>query len=152
MAISPNSPIDFARITSEMRGTVARWYNASVQVVDPDTGDLDWDIDTNTFTGDSATLIWSGPGRIQQISLPQIRSNQVMETSIVSIRIQIPYDNTREFIRKGMAVRVTDGGENHDLADLEFTIKSAINSSYGWNTTIECEVDAKSIANGDEGS
>lgn len=152
MAISKSTPIDFAKIATEMRDIVSRWYNATVQVVDPNTGDLNWNINTNSFTGDSATVIWSGSARIQQISLPQITSNQVMETSIVSIRIQIPYDNTREFIRKGMAVRVTDGGENHDLADLEFTIKSAINSSYGWNTTIECEVDAKSVANGGGGS
>jgi hypothetical protein len=81
--------------------------------------------------------------------MPRIVSNDIRETSVLSIRIQIPYDNSRELIRKGMAVRVTDGGENHDLEYLEFTIKSAINSSYGWNTTIECEVDAKSIANGD---
>ena len=152
MAISASSPIDFGKIALEMRTTVARWYNASVEVIDPELGDLVWDMDTNTFENDPATIIWSGEGRIQQISLPQMKTNDVMETSIVSIRIQIPYDNTREFIRKGMAVRVTDGGENHDLANLEFTVKSAINSSYGWNTTLECEVDAKSTANDTEGS
>jgi hypothetical protein len=148
MAISASSPIDFEKIAQEMRSTVERWYNATVQVVDPNTGNLVWNISTNSYTGDAATVIWSGTARIQQISLPQIKSNDVRETSIMSIRIQIPYDNSRELIRKGLSVRVTDGGENHNLADLEFTVKSAINSSYGWNTTIECEVDAKSIANG----
>ena len=148
MAISASSPIDFEKIAQEMRSTVERWYNATVQVVDPNTGNLVWNISTNSYTGDAATVIWSGTARIQQISLPQIKSNDVRETSIMSIRIQIPYDNSRELIRKGFSVRVTDGGENHNLADLEFTVKSAINSSYGWNTTIECEVDAKSIANG----
>jgi len=148
MAISASSPIDFEKIAQEMRSTVERWYNATVQVVDPNTGNLVWNISTNSYTGDAATVIWSGTARIQQISLPQIKSNDVRETSIMSIRVQIPYDNSRELIRKGLSVRVTDGGENHNLADLEFTVKSAINSSYGWNTTIECEVDAKSIANG----
>jgi hypothetical protein len=80
--------------------------------------------------------------------MPTIVSNDIRETSVVSVRIQIPYDNSLDLIRKGMSVRVTDGGENHYLEDLEFTIKSALNSSYGWNTTIECEVDAKSVANG----
>jgi hypothetical protein len=152
MAISASSPIDFGKIALEMRATVARWYNASVEVIDPELGDLVWDMETNTFENDPVTIIWSGEGRIQQIHLPEMKTNDVMETSIVSIRIQIPYDNTRQFIRKGMAVRVTNGGENHDLANLEFTVRSAINSSYGWNTTLECEVDAKSTANDTEGS
>ena len=149
MAISKSTPIDFAAIAIEMRDIVSRWYNASVEVIDPSTENLVWNISTNSYTGDPAVTIWSGSARIQPVSMPRIVSNDIRETSVLSIRIQIPYDNSRELIRKGMAVRVTDGGENHDLEYLEFTIKSAINSSYGWNTTIECEVDAKSIANGD---
>jgi hypothetical protein len=148
MAISNNTPIDFAKIATHMRTIVSRWYNATVEIVDPSTENLVWNISTNSYTGDSAVSVWSGSARIQPILQPRITSNDIRETSVVSVRIQIPYDNTLDLIRKGMSVRVSDGGENHYLEDLEFTIKSALNSSYGWNTTIECEVDAKSVANG----
>jgi hypothetical protein len=146
MAISGN--INFEGIAEAMRKTVAFWYNATVDVVDPSTENLVWNISTNSYTGDAAVTVWTGTARIQPVSMPTIVSNDIRETSVVSVRIQIPYDNSLDLIRKGMSVRVTDGGENHYLEDLEFTIKSALNSSYGWNTTIECEVDAKSVANG----
>ena len=146
MAISGD--INFEGIAEAMRETVAFWYNATVEVVDPSTENLVWNISTNSYTGDADVTVWTGTARIQPVSMPTMVSNDIRETSVVSVRIQIPYDNSLGLIRKGMSVRVTDGGENHYLEDLEFTIKSALNSSYGWNTTIECEVDAKSVANG----
>ena len=148
MAISRSTPIDFAKIATEMRTIVSRWYNASVEIIDPSVENLAWDISTNSYTGDAAVSVWSGSARIQPISQTKITSNEISETSLVSIRVQVPYDNALGLIRKGMSIRVSDGGENHYLEELEFTIKSALNSSYGWNTTIECEVDAKSVANG----
>jgi len=51
-------------------------------------------------------------------------------------------------IRKGLQVKVTDGGEDHVLESLQFVVSSAVNSSYGWNRTIECDVDVKSVADG----
>ena len=47
-----------------------------------------------------------------------------------------------------MSVVISDGGENHYLPKMGLTIVSAINSSYGWNTTLECQDDAKSVYNG----
>ena len=35
MAISASTPIDFAKIATEMRTIVARWYNAQIQIIDP---------------------------------------------------------------------------------------------------------------------
>jgi hypothetical protein len=75
-------------------------------------------------------------------------SMTVNQGSIRGVRIQVPYDANLGFIRKGLQVKVTDGGENSVLEDLSFVVNGAINSSYGWNTTIECDVDLKSVGNG----
>ncbi len=148
MAISKSSVIDFAKIATEMRDIVARWYNATVEVVDPNTGDLTWNISTNSYTGDAATTVWSGTGRIQPIRSASEPNGRVYDPSMRPVLIQIPYDNSLDYIRPGMTVRVTDGGENHYLEELEISIVSTMNSSYGWNTTLECSVDTKSVANG----
>jgi len=52
-------------------------------------------------------------------------------------------DPSRDFIRKGLRVRVTAGGVDPDLVDLDFVVVNAINSSYAWLRTIECEADMK---------
>ena len=148
MAISKNTLIDFAAIATEMRGIVSRWYNASVEVFDPNMEDLVWDAATNTYTGDPEVSIWSGTARIQPVRNVTTPDLGITQGAIQAIRVQIPYDNTRGLIRKGLQVRVTDGGETAILEDLEFVVQSAVNSSYGWNTTLECEVSVKSVANG----
>lgn len=148
MAISRNTPIDFERIASEMRPIIDRWYNATVEVVDPNTGDLSWDIATNSYSGDAATSVWSGKARIQPVRTASLPDGEIYNPSIQSVRIQVPYDSTVDYIRPGMSVRVSDAGEIHYLADLEFTIRSAVNSSYGWNTTLECDVDLRSVSDG----
>lgn len=149
MAISRASKIDFAAISSEMRGIVSRWYNATLTIVDPNTGDLSWNISTNTYSGNPAVTIWSGSGRIQPIKAPFVsKSGEVYDTSIETFTVQVPYDNTLNFIRPGMSIVITDGGENHYLEEINLTIISAVNSSYGWNTTLECQADGKSVSNG----
>ena len=148
MAISKNTPIDFAKIATEMRDIVARWYNATVEVVDPNIRDQVWDLATNTFSGSSQTTIWTGKARVQPLRASSEPNIGVGEGSIRGARIQVPYDATVSLIEKGFQVRITDGGENHVLENLQFVVTSAINSSYGWNTTIECEVDAKSVEDG----
>jgi len=149
MAISPSTPIDFAAIATEMRDIVSRWYNATLSIVDPNTGDLSWNISTNTYNANPAVTIWSGSGRIQPIKAPFIsKGGEVYDTTVETLRVQIPYDNTLNFIRPGMSVVISDGGENHYLPKMGLTIVSAINSSYGWNTTLECQADAKSVYSG----
>jgi hypothetical protein len=148
VAISKSTPIDFAKIALEMRDIVARWYNASVEIFDPNDRDLDWNPATNTYAGDPEVIVWSGKARIQPVSGASMPDLGITQGSIQGIRVQVPYDATVGLFRKGLQVRVTNGGENAVLEELEFVITEAINSSYGWNTTIECEVSAKSVANG----
>lgn len=153
MAISKNTPIDFAKIALEMRGIVARWYNAEVEIVDPNVRDLDdeWNPVTNTYTEGTDTVIWSGPARVQHIRTASTPDLGITQGAIQSIRVQIPMNGDEGdagFIQKGMRVRVTNGGENIQLTLLEFVVRSSVNSSYGWNQTIECDADVKSVANG----
>lgn len=147
MAISADNPIDFAAIAQEMRSTVARWYNATVEIVDPNTANLSWNITTNSYSGDAATVVWSGTARVQPIRRTSLPNGDIYNPAIRSLIVQIPYDNSGDYIRAGMSIRITDGGENLFLEELELSIDSAINSSYGWNTTIHCSVDTKSVAN-----
>jgi len=148
MPIPADSPIDFAKIATEMRDAAARWYNAAVEVFDPNLEQLNWDPETNTYSNDPEVIIWSGKARIQPIRNVSTPNLGFTQGAIQAIRVQVPYDPTVALIRKGLQVRVTDGGENHVLESLEFTVQSAVNSSYGWNTTIECEVSVKSVADG----
>lgn len=144
MAISPSTPIDFAAITSEMSGIVSRWFNGTIQIVDPNLDNITFDAWTNATTG-TETVLWTGSARIQPISYntgdPEA-GQSVLATR--RVRFQVPLDETRAFVRSGLMIRVTDGGQFTDLLDINFTISSAINSSYAWLLTIECKADVKS--------
>lgn len=150
MAISKNTPIDFAKIALEMRDIVARWYNAEIEIVDPNARDLDdyWNPETNTYSQGTETTIWTGVARIQPVRTALTPDLGVTQGAVESVRVQVPYDAALELIRKGMRINITNPGEIAVLADVQLVVRSAINSSYGWNTTIECDVDVKSVANG----
>lgn len=145
MAISKNSSIDFAKIATEMRDIVSRWYNAEIQIIDPNLRDQVWDMATNTYSTTSEVVLYSGSARVQPLREASTPDIGVTQAAIHGVRIQVPHDASVGLIRKGLQVRVTDGGEDSVLEDLKFVVKSAINSSYGWNRTIECEVDVKSV-------
>jgi hypothetical protein len=139
--------LDFAAVSAQMASTMLSWMNATVQIVDPNVEDATWDPFTNEYTGGSATVLWQGPARIQHLSsesLPEVGYSQV---AIRGIRLQVPMDPELGFVRKGLQVIVTDGGSDIELEQLQFVVTSAINSSYAWVRTIECEVDVKSVAN-----
>jgi len=146
MAISPDSPIDFAAIALEMRGTVARWYNAEIEVIDTNLREQTWDEFTNSYGSSTETIVWSGKARIQPIRSERLPDLDIMQGAVRSVRVQVPYDASLDLVRKGMQVRITSGGEDAVLDDLILVVRSAINSSYGWNRTIECDADVKSVA------
>jgi hypothetical protein len=142
-----NTGIDFSAMGAEMAKTSLPWMNGSIQIIDPDVENSTWDPWTNQYTGGTSTVLWSGPARIQHLkneTLPDVGFSQV---SIRGIRVQIPLGGEAPFIRKGLQIIVTDGGNDVELEQLQFVISSAINSSYAWLRTIEAEVDVKSVAN-----
>ena len=144
MAISKSSKIDFAAISSEMAGIASRWFNGTIQIIDPNLDSLTFDPWTNTSTG-TETVLWTGEARIQPISYNTGDPDSGKSTLATRrVRFQVPLDETRPFVRAGLEVRVTDGGKFPDLVNLQFNISSAVNSSYAWLLTIECEADVKS--------
>ena len=141
-----NSGIDFAKIAVEMRAITARWYNAEVEIIDPNLRDQTWDMATNEFTNEPKAVVWSGKARVQPIRQASMPELNVLQGGVQGVRVQVPYDPSLPLIRKGLQLRVTDGGQDAVLETLVFVVRSAINSSYGWNRTIECDVDVKSVA------
>jgi hypothetical protein len=146
MGVFVGGGLNFAAISAEMGKTILHWMNATIQIVDPNTGESEWDPFTNTETGGEATVLWQGPARIQHLSSETLPEVGFSQTSIRGIRLQIPLDPQLGFIRKGLQVVVIDGGSDVELEQLQFVITSAIYSSYAWIRTIECEVDVKSVA------
>lgn len=147
MGVFGSGSIDFQAIGSQMADTALPWMNGAVQIIDPNIEDTLWDPFTNEYTGGTSTVIWSGPARIQHLTMelmPTVGSSQI---GIRGIRLQVPLDSDAGFIRKGLQVIVTDAGNDYELEQLQFVVTSAINSSYAWLRTIECEVDVKSVAN-----
>ena len=143
MAISKNSKIDFSAISTEMQGIVSRWFNGTIQIIDPNLDSLTFDPWTNATTG-TETVLWTGDARIQPINETRDPEGGKSLLSVRRVRFQVPLDETRDFVHAGLLVRVTDGGQFTDLVNLQFNILSAVNSSYAWLLTIECDADVKS--------
>lgn len=152
MPVSSSAPIDFSKISAEMGATAQRWMNATIEIVDPNLEDLQWDEFNNDYVSGSETVLWSGSARIQFLGVgsdPMTLAGFSAPGKKMA-RIQVPIDGTRDFVRKGLEIRVTNGGQDPDLHKLQFVVRNAINSSYAWLRTIECEVDTKSVI--DDGS
>lgn len=139
--------VDFSAMGAEMAKTALPWMNGTIQIVDPNVENATWDPWTNAYTGGSSTVVWSGPARIQHLKNELMPEAGFSQVSIRGIRVQIPLGGDAPFIRKGLQIIVTDGGNDVELEQLQFVITSAINSSYAWLRTIEAEVDVKSVAN-----
>lgn len=144
MPVSSSAPIDFAKISAEMGVTAQRWMNGAIEIVDPNLDDLVFDPWTNESSG-SESVLWTGSARIQQVA-SETRDPDSGKSVVANrrVRFQVPLDETRAFVRAGLVIRVTDGGLFPDLANMQFNVSSAINSSYAWLLTIECEADVKS--------
>jgi hypothetical protein len=146
MGVFVGGGLDFAAISAEMGKTILSWMNATIQIIDPNIENAEWDPFTNEYVGGNATVLWQGPARIQHLGSESMPDVGFSETSIRGIRVQVPLDPELGFVRKGLQVIVTDGGSDTELEQLQFVVTSAINSSYAWIRTIECEVDVKSVA------
>ena len=144
MAISKNAGIDFAKIATEMRAITKRWYNASIEIVDPNLREQTWNEFTNSYGSSTESVLWSGSARVQPIGSESLVDLDIAQGSVRSVRFQVPYDESLPLIREGLQIVVTDGGQDTVLESLMFVVTGSINSSYGWNRTIECSVNLKS--------
>lgn len=147
MGVFTSGAINFAAISGEMRSTMLPWMNGTVQIIDPNVSDEEWDPFTNEYVGGNPEVLWQGPARIQHLKAESVPDVGYSQIAIRGIRLQVPMDEDMGFVRKGLQVIVIDGGSDSELEQLQFVVTSAINSSYAWGRTIECEVDVKSVAN-----
>ena len=148
MGVYSNDAVDFAAIGAEMAATTANWMNATVQIVDPNVGDTDWDEWTNAETNDPSVVLWEGRARIQPISNIGSPIVGYAQGAIRQVRVQVPLDIDAGFIRTGLQIIVLDGGNDYILPQMRLSIVGAVNSSYAWLRTIACEVDLRSVADG----
>jgi hypothetical protein len=132
---------DFVKIAKEMRRASSFWYNAKIEIFDPRTRDLEWDVMTNTYSNSPETLLWKGSARVQPFRRPILGRTSFSQSDIKEVRFQLEYSEEMPDFRPGMRVRVVESDVEHTLLDFVYIIKTAVNSSYGWNRTIECEAD-----------
>jgi len=135
---------NFPSISKVMGEATSLWMNGRIQIIDPNLADLDWDEWTNQMVG-SPRVVWEGEARIQPIRNADIQTPEVgfSSAAIRRVRIQAPLDNAREYVRPGYQVKVLDGQLFPDLERLDLVVMTALNSSYAWLATIDCEVNAK---------
>lgn len=144
MGVFAGGAPDFRAISGAMSEVTSLWMNGEIQILDPNLEGMTWNEWTNEMTG-SPIVLWTGRARIQPIRSADYRQPEVgfASASIRRVRFQVPLDDTRDYVRPGFQVKVTDGAMFPDLTELNYVIRTAFNSSYAWLTTVECEVDAK---------
>jgi hypothetical protein len=127
-----------------MSDATSLWMNAMIEIYDPNLRDMEWDEWTNQMSSEPI-LIWSGTARVQPIRNSDIKTPDVgmASSAIRKVRIQVPLDTARDYVRPGFEVKVTEGGLFPDLEKLDLVVTNALNSSYAWLATIDCEVNAK---------
>ena len=135
---------NFNAISNVMSDATSLWMNATVRIIDPELTEVQWNEWTNTMTGSTRT-VWEGKGRVQPIRGADVLTPEIgfATSNIRRVRVQIPLDNAREYVRPGYEVKILDGELFPDLEDLQLVVMSALNSSYAWLATIDCQVNAK---------
>lgn len=150
MGVNANPDVDFLVMGAEMGLAAMPWMNGAVQILDPNTGDSDWNEWTNTETGGEPTLLWEGRARIQPLGAANAFSDAVAgfaQPGVKTVRVQVPLDETAGLIRKGLIVKVTNPGNDYVLDGAVMLVLGAVNSSYAWLRTIMCELDVKTPGN-----
>ena len=135
---------DFGAISSVMGEATSLWMNATIEIYDPNLRDLEWNEWTNEMEGD-AILVWEGIARVQPIRNADVQTPSVgfATSSLRRVRIQAPLDPDRDYIRPGFLVKVKNADLYPDLEELDLIVTTALNSTYAWLTTIDCDVNAK---------
>ena len=137
------SSLDFRRTSDVMEDVVAETFNATIQIIDPNIEQGTYNRLTNTVTGHTPTVLWTGPARIQGMRWPNVATPRAESVSLRSIIFTIPHtiDINVALIREGFRIRVLNGGEAPEFEAGMYTITSSVNSSYAWNRRIETLMD-----------
>jgi hypothetical protein len=136
---------NFSAISKVMSDATSLWMNAMIEIYDPNLRGTDWDEWTNQVVSGEPILVWSGTARVQPIRNADVQTPEVgfATSAIRRVRMQVPLDPERDYVRPGFTVKVTEASIFPDLEKLDLVVSSAINSNYAWLSTIDCEVNAK---------
>lgn len=136
--------IDFDRISQEMQPVSEATFNASIQIINPDSRSGTYDRFTNTRVGATGpTVLWEGPARIQAMRWPNVATAKGEAVSLRTVVFHIPrqIDIDVEFIREGLRIHVLSGGSAPEFENGIFVITTSVNSSYAWDRRIEAVQD-----------
>lgn len=130
--------IDIRGISEIMQPITARWFNAVIQIVNPDISGGTYTRATNTKSR-TPEIIWEGPARIQAMRWPNVATarQEAIAARTVVFHLPLSDDPAPELIHEGWRVRVVDGGMSPEFTGGLFVITSSINSSYAWDRRIE---------------
>jgi hypothetical protein len=136
---------NFEGISKVMADATSLWMNATIEIYDPNLRGTEWDEWTNEVLSGEPILLWSGIARVQPIRNADVQTPEIgfATSSIRRVRIQAPLDPERGYVRPGFLVKVTDAPLFPDLEQLDLIVTTALNSTYAWLSTIDCDVNAK---------
>lgn len=144
--------VDIAAISEIMQPVTAAWYNATIEIVDPQIEAGTFDRLTNEKTrtsGQQPIVLWSGAARIQAVRWPNVATARQEAVSARTVVFHIPLDEDIDpnLIVEGFRVHVTDGGMLPEFEHGLFVITATTNSSYAWDRRIETIMDQGAVIN-----
>jgi hypothetical protein len=125
------------------------YQNALIKIIDPSLVVRSGTIQTGyTYDATNATK-WSGQARISSMRSGTSfgGTTSTNPTNIKSMRVQIPYSETFQRVRRGWQVQVVDGGRNDRLTEYLSSVEADVNSSQVAALTFECSIDVESNPN-----
>lgn len=139
--------IDIAGISAAMQPAVMDWFNARIQIVDPDIEGGVYDRKTNTKVRAGRTVLWEGPARIQAVRWPNVATakQEAVAARTVIFHIPLDADVDPKLIVEGYRVVVLDGGLSPQFEHGLFVITATTNTSYAWDRRIETIMDQGAV-------
>lgn len=134
--------INIPAISEAMRSVLRPWFNATIEIINPDITGGAYNRSTNTKVR-TPEIIWSGPARIQAMRWPNVATarQEAISSRTVVFHLPLSDDSAPELIHEGWRVRVVDGGLAPEFEGGLFVITTSVNSSYAWDRRIECTMD-----------
>jgi triacylglycerol esterase/lipase EstA (alpha/beta hydrolase family) len=122
---------------------------STVEISTGNGASQEYDATTGTWTS-TASLVFSGPARIQPVTAITETSDTYNPTFLKTVRVQLSYNSntvegaTTEIpdIRPNDRMRVT-ASNNQSLTKFLYVVTDVLNSSNAWERTLLCKVDTE---------
>lgn len=140
-------PVDIAGISAVMQPVVKEWFNAEIEMFDPNIAGGTFDRKANTKQRVIPPAIWTGPARIQAVRWPNVATAKQEAVSSRTVIFHIPLDSDLDphLIVEGFRVRVLNGGMMPEFEHGLFVITSTTNTSFAWDRRIETIMDQGAV-------